>query len=160
MSKKLAWIRYAINFETKFLTFYNKCYRESKDNALKDVFKFLMTQESAHKKILNEVLTWSSEGDNEMLNKSILEFTGLKVKEPTFSDEGVRELSSSKSSISKILNQAMEFEEQGMEFYLELAKKEKNGDIRLFLTRLANDERQHKEIIKNVGASFLDINML
>ena len=160
MLKKLAWIRYAIEFETKFLNFYKKCYSKSKENSLRDVFKFLMGQEAMHKKILTDVLNWSSEGNNEMLNKSILEFTKLNVKMPLFYDAGVRELSSSKSDLNKILNQAMEFEEKGLEFYWELADKEKDEDIKSFLTRLANDEREHKEVIRNVGASFLGINML
>jgi rubrerythrin len=160
MPELLAWIRYAIEFEEKFLNFYKDCYENVKEDVARELFKFLIAEETRHKQILTEVLDWSSEGNQEKMEQSISEFIKFEVKIPSFSKEGVQKLSQSDVGLNEIINQAMKFEEQGISFYLDLVDKENDPNIKSFLRRLANDERDHKKVIQNMGATFLGMNMI
>ena len=160
MPELLTWIRYAIEFETKFLNFYKNCYENVKEDSIKEVFKFLIAQEAGHKKILTEVLDWSSEGNQEKLKQSISGFISINVETPLFTEEDVKKLSNPDRGLNEIINKAMKLEEQGISFYLDLVKREKNPDIKSFFRRLANDERGHKKVIQGIGATFLGLNMI
>lgn len=155
MPQLLTWISYAVDFETKSLDFYTECYKNAKDETIKELFRFLMTEEAGHKAILTQAREWSSERNKDKLIKSMKDYKKIPTKSPTFSEKDLMKLSNQRTAVTEVINTAMTFEEKGLAFYNNLVKQEKDPAIKSFLRRLANDERTHKKVIKSFGASIL-----
>ena len=60
-------------------------------------------------------------------------------------------MTSKKASLMKKFNKSMDFEEEGMAFYMGVMLKEKDPELRRLLKRLANDELLHKQEIERLG---------
>jgi len=160
MTKQLlAWIRYAIEFEEKGISFYTKCYAKTKNHYKVDLFRFLLGEESRHSKVLTQVLNAVSEGNKKKLNQHISDFKKIKIKNPLFPKKDIKKLSDPKTRIIEILNKSIDFEEEGILFYSKLEKKETNQEIKSFFKRLANDEGNHKRTIKEFGFSLQNIKL-
>lgn len=157
-ARLIAWIRYAIKLEEKGIKFYGSCYKNAKNSYAAQLFRFLLLEEGRHKKILVQVMTAASKGDEKKLKKSISYFRKINARIPIFSKKDFQMVSREETGITGILNKAIEFEGKSIKLYSGLEKIEKNKDIKAFFRRLRDDEKRHGEIIRNFGFSLLGIN--
>jgi rubrerythrin len=149
------WIQYSIDIEEKSIKLYSDGFKKSNNHYAKELFKFLIEEESRHSKILNQLLHVVTDGNPDKIKKSIDDFKKIKVINSLFKD--AEEISSGNAQMTALLNKAVVIEEQGIKFYSELEQKELDADLRSFFKRLVHDEENHKQIIRDFGIKLLGI---
>jgi rubrerythrin len=154
----IAWTKYAIDIEGQGVSFYSACLQKAENSYAKQLFNFLVQEESRHEKTLNQVLLALTDGDEQKIKSALSTF--IRVKSPLFLASDIKQLQDGKAPLTKMINKAMEFEDKAFDFYLKLEQKEENKDVKAFFKRLESDEKDHKRIIKDFGFTLLGISTL
>lgn len=147
----LKWLRFAIELEEKGLEFYKLVLAKTRHPRAMELFDFLVKVETGHKRVLTGVFNAVSKGDKSAADNSIRDFMKIENKIPMFKKEDVERMTSPETSLHDMFNRAMGMEEQGIELYTDLAKKEKNPELKRLFTKLARDEVSHRQEIEDLG---------
>lgn len=150
-----SWIDGAIETESKGLLMYEKAFSESKNGAAKQLFEFLIREETRHRGILEDLK--SKQDSWEGVGPTISKFIEKPVTNHLFEGEKADNLKD--ASLSESLNAAMAFEKEGLSFYVRLSEKENDPDIKSLLKRLAADEERHNQTIQKIGFELLGLKL-
>ena len=146
----IRWINIAIGLEDKGLKFYTKCLSVAEKSEVKDLFDFLVKAETTHKEALQKTLDAYKKEDPVLVKKVVETFLKEKIKVPVFKEEEIPHIMKKGSLMAKF-NKAMDFEREGMAFYIGVMLKEKDPELKKLLQKLASDELVHKQEIEKLG---------
>ncbi|MBW2963892.1 ferritin family protein [Candidatus Woesearchaeota archaeon] len=147
----MKWIRYAINTEEKGLKFYMECREKVRHPRGAELFDFLIKAEIGHKRVLTELLSAVSKGDDAKLKQSVKDFLAIKAPNPLFDRDSLERLTRPDAQITAMFNKAIEFEEVGIDLYTDYAKETDSKDLKRLFLRLANDEKTHRRELVDLG---------
>lgn len=155
----LGWIKFALTLEEKGIDFYTRCAAQTKDAHAKGLFEFLKREEYKHKSTLTTLLLNVTKGNIQKIKESAVAYEELNQAIPIFNMGDVERLTKPDTAISEMINKSMELEDEGIEFYQEVAQKEANKDVRSLFLALIKQEEEHKNIIKRFGFKLLGLSI-
>jgi rubrerythrin len=147
----LKWIRFAIELEEKGLNYYKECRQKVRHPMGMELFDFLVKAETGHKTALTGLLKALSNDDPMRISKAAEDFLKMNAKIPLFDRESLERVTGYNASLHDMFNTAIRMEEEGIELYSDLAKKEKNPELKKMFARLMNDEKFHKKELVSMG---------
>jgi len=149
-SKKLLdSIHLAQSTERKGIRFYLQALDKVVDANSKQILKFLISEEQRHLKMFMDLEKDLKHGDNKDKKASVAEFVKHKQKSPMFSRSAYKKVEGKEINVITLFTIALKMEQEGIKLYERMAKETKEPDIKRFLKKLADDEREHFEVIKH-----------
>jgi len=127
-------IRFAIKAELDFIELYTKLESRAKNKDVKDKIKYLKSEEQKHQKLF--------------VNLFAKQFPGQELIIPDESFVPILRSLATASSVTELLELAMEGEQKAAEFYADLANRSKDKTARTILTYLNNMENSHYYLLK------------
>ena len=149
--KVRAWLQFAIDLEDRGLQFYRECLANTHHARAMELFDYLVRVETAHKKILEEVLAAQAGDDPDLIHQSIHDFMRLDVEHPLFDKKTLEKMTDRNTPLHSMFNKALKFEKEGLEFYQKLEKEEMEPELKQLFKKLADDELVHFKEIKLLG---------
>ncbi|NQU78978.1 hypothetical protein HQ545_04380 [Candidatus Woesearchaeota archaeon] len=144
----LKYIKLAMETETKGIQFYKQAKRHVNDYNMKRLIDVLLEQEYVHLAFFKAIYKAEKKGRNQAEIKAAEYAEQPDIENPLFGTKQLQEVTEHKSTIYEIFKQAIEFEEQGYDIYMDLAKKVKSAKIKKFLKIVANEELKHRDFIQ------------
>ena len=145
----LRHIKLAIQTEKRGIKFYTEAKRIVDDYNMNKLMDVLLEQEHVHLKFfMNLYKAEKKKGENAAASTAGSYKKQPRIKNPLFRMRQMHELTKKKSTIYHLLRQAVEFEQEGHDLYMDIAKKVKNKKIKKFLKMVANEELKHKDFIR------------
>jgi rubrerythrin len=144
----LRYMKLAINTEKRGIKFYSTAKKKVNDYGMSRLMDVLLEQE--HKHLAAFVDIYNAEKDE---NEAAAERIAARykkqapIKNPMFGKKALHEVVM-KSAVHSLFAQAIEFEQDGHDLYMDIARKIKDKRISTFLKMVANEELRHKEFIK------------
>jgi len=148
----LGWIQYAIEIEVKGLNYYQECLKKTRHPRAMELFDYLVRVETGHRKVLTDLLRAETKGDQKLIRQSVDEFLKIAIPIPLFDKGSLEKMKKYDTTVMEMFNTAIGMEQIGIDLYTDLAKKNKSNPtlVKLF-TKLANDEKDHKRELKDLG---------
>jgi rubrerythrin len=144
----LKYIKLAIQTEKRGIEFYTAAKRQVNDYNMTRLMDVLLEQERIHLKYFQEIYAAEKKkGTAEAANVAESYEKQKSIKNPLFSMKRLHDVVKRKSTIFHLFKQAVEFEEDGHELYMDLAKKINNRKISNFLKMVAREELRHRDFI-------------
>ncbi|MFH1064191.1 MAG: ferritin family protein [Candidatus Woesearchaeota archaeon] len=145
----LTYIKLAISTEKKGIKFYTEVKSKINDYNMKRLMDTLIEQENVHLKYFTGIYeAEKKKGTSDAAKVAASYSPQPKLKNPLFGMRQLQEVVRTKSAIYHVFNQALQFETDGYDLYMKLAKKVKNRKISEFLKIVANEELRHRDFIK------------
>ncbi len=126
-------LQFAIDREQEAVEFYSRLADEATNQAMKTTFASFAKEEMGHKTFLTKAM----EGQFEL---DIAE----EVVDLKLADYIVDEKPRPDMNYSQALVVAMKREKAAYKFYLDLAERTRNAEVKAMLLKLANEEAKHK----------------
>jgi len=126
-------LQFAIDREQEAVDFYSRLAEETTNRAMKETFTSFAKEEMGHKVRLTQAL----EGKFELNITS--EVPDLKIADYLVDEEPTPNM-----NYQQALVVAMKREKAAYRFYLDLAERTQDPDVKAMLLKLANEEAKHK----------------
>ncbi|MBD3313804.1 hypothetical protein GF345_05160 [Candidatus Woesearchaeota archaeon] len=139
--KMIRYIQMGENIEKEGIQFYTKAMKGVVDPNSKKLLKFLANEEKNHLEYLKSFERKAKGKKN-----------GAKIKKtnkPIFSKQAYKKMKGGRADTLNIFNTALDIELKSARLYSELAKKVKDKDLKSFLKKLINWEKEHYRLIKS-----------
>ncbi|MBW2971533.1 ferritin family protein [Candidatus Woesearchaeota archaeon] len=144
----LRYIKLAMETEKRGIDFYTEAKKKVDDYNMTRLMDVLLDQECIHLKFFTEIYNAEKKKGIEEAGKKAAEYKGQPaIKNPLFSTKHLQEAVKKKTTIYHLFRQAVEFEQDGHDLYMDLAGKVKNSKISAFLKMVAKEELKHKDFI-------------
>jgi rubrerythrin len=145
-SKELVQVIHtALQLEKKGLNFYRAAISKVEDPNSKGLLSFLVAEEKQHYAMFDEMA------------KKHVKPRSLKMhKIPLFHKSAYKKISKRRAATVAIFNTALEMEEVGIQFYLRMALRSRDMELKRFLITLADMEKKHFKLIKEHQAAIYD----
>ena len=135
---------FAINFEQENRAFYESFAEKSSNTALKSVFLNLADEERKHENIIRQMR------DNKELDEVE---SGILPKAKEAFEAISKDLSENEIFDTEqvdVYKKAITMEEKSVDFYTEQAEKAEDSTTKEAFERLAEEEKKHENIMKNI----------
>jgi rubrerythrin len=145
-------VEMGINIEEMGEKFYTSYISETKNEKVKDLFKFLANEEAKHKQVFQNILDSLHKGEFVISysDEEVSKYFEAIVDARVFSDEGYAiQLAKTAKDEIEALRFAISFEKDTIVFYygfLDLVK-EKTKDI---IMKLINEEKKHLKLLHDI----------
>ena len=146
--RKEKFLRKALEVEQEGINTYSSLAEDSAKPPVVKFFEYMLEQEKSHKKSLEIVLRALHDVDRERIKKISRNLEKEDISTPVFPDN--IEVGS-KTNITELLNRALEFEENGMEFYSSIGSRVQDDELERFFDDLKSQEKKHREMIVEFG---------
>lgn len=145
----LSYIKLAINTEKRGIKFYTEVKKKVNDYNMKRLMDTLIEQEKIHLSYFTQIYDAEKKSGTADAAKVAAGYKRQPtLKNPLFGMRQLHEVVKKKTAIYHAFNQALQFETDGHDLYMDLAKKVKNSRIKSFLKLVANEELRHRDFIK------------
>ncbi len=146
-----AWLQFAIDLEQRGLDFYKKCRSETHHPRAIELFDYLVRVETAHKKVLQDVLKAHSGDDPKTIHQSVHDFIKMDIHHPLFDEDSLKKMTDRETALHDVFNTALKMEKEGLEFYQKMEQEKIEPELKKLFKRLADDEKEHFKEIKLLG---------
>lgn len=145
----LRYIQLAINTEKRGIKFYTEAKSKVDDYNMNKLMDVLLEQERIHLKVFTAIYNAEKKKGPAYAAKEAAKYKGqMPIENPLFSTKHLHDIVKRKTTIYQLFRKAVEFEEDGHELYMDLARKVKNKKISEFLKTVAKEELRHKDFIQ------------
>lgn len=144
----LRFIRLAIDTEKRGIKFYTQAKRRVDDINMSRLLDAILEQEHTHLKFFRSIYqTEKKKGEAAAANEAARYKGQPRLKNPLFGMKQLHDVTKKKSTIYHLFKQAVEFEQDGHDLYMDIASKVKDKKIKNFLKMVAKEELKHKDLI-------------
>ena len=144
----LKYIKLAIETEKRGIKFYTDAKRMVDDVNMNMLMDVLLEQEKIHLKFFTDIYKAEKwKGGKEAAAKAAEYRKQTPIKNPLFKIKKMHDIIRKKGTIYHLFNQAVEFEQDGHDLYMDIAKKVKDPKIKKFLKMVAHEELRHRDFI-------------
>jgi rubrerythrin len=145
----LRYIQLAIDTEKRGIAFYTEAKQKVDDYNMNRLMDVLLEQEQIHLKYFTALYHAEKKSGLKDAEDVASKYKGQPtVKNPLFGVQHMNDLAKKKSTIYHLFKKAIEFEQEGHDLYMDLAKKIKDRKISDFLTKVAHEELRHRDFIQ------------
>jgi rubrerythrin len=144
----LKFIKLAINTEKRGIKFYTQAKRRVDDINMNRLLDVILEQEHTHLKFFTHIYNAEKKRGESAAAKEAARYKGQhKLKNPLFGMKQLHDVTKKKSTIYHLFKQAVEFEQDGHDLYMDIARKVKDKRIKNFLRMVAHEELKHRDLI-------------
>ena len=144
----LKYLNHAVKLEQNTNKFYETARDTIKDPNMKTVLDTLMDHETGHLASVTKVRDLYAAKQTAQVKAAAAMLKVHKPENPFTGMKQVEKLTKPGSDVLDVLTEAASLEQRANEFYLEAAEHAEGAFIKAYLTKLAQEEIYHKQLIE------------